>query len=153
MKWGSVPFSVQEIGDGLPCQAPRHHALARSFPSSMVRWRSHGHRCVPSGDSTPMIPQPTFTENGTAPVFFTNTSAALNSEFSSILRAENPVKPSMARYVTPQRVSFLLRQQGVRKLLFNRRLSEVRRFWSTYYLIPKPGCCRPECPSSRWLEG
>jgi hypothetical protein len=29
-------------------------------------------------------------------VFFTNTSAALNLEFSSILRAENPVKQSMA---------------------------------------------------------
>src|SRR5687768_15449758 len=73
-------------------------------------------------------------------VFFTNTSAALNLEFSSILRAENPVKQSMARYVTPRRVSFLLRPQGVRRLLFNEWLREVRRFWSKYYLIPRWAC-------------
>ena len=31
----------------------------------MVRFLSHNHRCLPPGDSTPMIPQSTFIENGT----------------------------------------------------------------------------------------
>jgi hypothetical protein len=30
-------------------------------------WPSHGHRCLLPGDSTQMIPQPTFIENDTDP--------------------------------------------------------------------------------------
>ncbi len=64
---GSVPFSVKETGDGLPRKSPRHNVLTCLFPSLMVCRLSHRHRRVPSGDSTRMIPQPTFTENGTDP--------------------------------------------------------------------------------------
>src|SRR5215218_5898554 len=66
-KIGSVPFSVKETGDELPCKSPRHNALTCLVPSLMVCWLSHGHRCLPFGDSTQMMPQPTFTENGTDP--------------------------------------------------------------------------------------
>jgi hypothetical protein len=68
---GSVPFSVKAEGDGLPHKFPRHNALICLFPSSMVSWFSHGHRWLPSGDATQMIPQPTFTENGADPILFT----------------------------------------------------------------------------------
>jgi nicotinamidase-related amidase len=54
---GSVPFSVKEKRDGLPRQSPRHHVLTSLFLSSMVCRLSHGHRCLPSGHSTRMIPQ------------------------------------------------------------------------------------------------
>jgi hypothetical protein len=64
---GSVPFSVKETGDGLPRKSPRHNILTCLFPSSMVGWLSHGHRCLPSGDATQMIPLPMFIENGTDP--------------------------------------------------------------------------------------
>src|SRR5262249_16010386 len=64
---GSVPFSVKEIGDRPLRKTPRYHVLTCLVPSSMVSCLAQGHRCLPSGDATPMIPQPTFTENGTDP--------------------------------------------------------------------------------------
>jgi hypothetical protein len=69
---GSVPFSVKGKGDGLPHKCPRPTILTCLFSSSMVCWRSQGHRCRPSGDSTPMIPPPTFIENSTDPTSFTS---------------------------------------------------------------------------------
>jgi hypothetical protein len=68
---GSVPFSVKEIGDGPLRKPPRHNVLTCLVPSSMVSRLSPGHRCLPCGDATQMIPQPTFTENGTDPTSFT----------------------------------------------------------------------------------
>jgi hypothetical protein len=63
---GSVPFLVKEkVMDFPPIPAPQRSTL--SFPSSQVCWLSHDHRCLPSGDSTQMMPQPTFIENGTDP--------------------------------------------------------------------------------------
>jgi hypothetical protein len=64
---GSVPFSVKAIGDELPCKSPRHNDLTCLVPSLMVCWLSHGHQCLPFGDATQMMPQPTVTENGTDP--------------------------------------------------------------------------------------
>jgi hypothetical protein len=61
---------VNETGDGHPRQSPRHHVLTGLVPASMVCWHSQGHRCLHSSDSTQMIPQPTFIENGTDPVSF-----------------------------------------------------------------------------------
>jgi hypothetical protein len=40
--------------------------LSFSFLDGLLT--AHGHRCLPSGDATQMIPQPTFTENGTDPI-------------------------------------------------------------------------------------
>ena len=54
---GSVPFSVKETGDGLPRQSPCHNVLTGLVPSSTVGWLSQGHRCLPSGDATPMMPR------------------------------------------------------------------------------------------------
>jgi hypothetical protein len=64
---GSVPFSVKGTGDGLPRQSQRYNVRTCLFPSSMDCWHSHSHRCLPAGNSTPMMPPPTFIENGTDP--------------------------------------------------------------------------------------
>jgi hypothetical protein len=69
---GSVPFSMKEMGDGHHRKSPRHNGLTGLVRSWMVCWRSHGHRCVPSGDFAPMMPQPTFIENGIDPIFVTS---------------------------------------------------------------------------------
>jgi hypothetical protein len=53
-----VPFSVKETGDELPRQSPCHSALTGPILSSRVGWLSQGHRCLPSGDATLMMPQP-----------------------------------------------------------------------------------------------
>lgn len=53
------------ISDGLPHQSTRHHVLTGLFPSSIVCWRSPGHRRLLAGDSTQIMPQCTFIENGT----------------------------------------------------------------------------------------
>jgi hypothetical protein len=66
-KMGSVLFSVKETGDGLPRYSPCYNVLTGLVPSSTAGWLSQGHRCLASGDATPMMPQPTVTENGTDP--------------------------------------------------------------------------------------
>ena len=66
---GSVPFSVKEIGDGPLRKSPHHNARTYPVPSSIIGWLSQGHRCLSSGDATPMMLQPTVTENGTGPNF------------------------------------------------------------------------------------
>jgi hypothetical protein len=45
----------------------RHSVPACPFLSSIVRWLPYGHRCLPTGDATPMMPQPTVIENGIDP--------------------------------------------------------------------------------------
>jgi hypothetical protein len=62
-----VPCSVKEKGDGRLRKIPRHNALISLVPPSMGGWLSHGHRGLPSGDATQIIPQPPFTEHGTDP--------------------------------------------------------------------------------------
>jgi hypothetical protein len=55
---GSVPCSVKAIGDKLSRQSPPHNVLTSLVRASMVCRRSHGHQCVPAGDSTPTMLRP-----------------------------------------------------------------------------------------------
>jgi hypothetical protein len=64
---GSVPFSVREKADRLLRKPLYPKAFIYLVPSLMVRWFSPGRRWLPSGDGMQIMPQPTFTENGTDP--------------------------------------------------------------------------------------
>jgi hypothetical protein len=68
---GAVAFSVKAIGDGPLRKTPRRNAFTRFAPSPMLSRLSQGHRCLPSRDAPQMIPQHTFTENGTDPTRYT----------------------------------------------------------------------------------
>jgi hypothetical protein len=82
-EWGSYEFatSIKIFGacaildEGyrrwLARKPPHYNVLTGFVPSSIVCRLSHGHRCLPAGDSTPMMPPPTFIEPGTDPIFVT----------------------------------------------------------------------------------
>jgi hypothetical protein len=64
------------LGEGkrgwAPRESLRHHVPTGLAPSSTLCWLSQGHRWLPSGDATRMMPQPPFIEHGTDPTLFTS---------------------------------------------------------------------------------
>jgi len=52
---------------GLSAKPPRHNVLTGLVPASLGSRLSQGQRYLPSGDATPMMPQPTFAKNDTDP--------------------------------------------------------------------------------------